>query len=149
MAIYMNNRLIKSADFIRTTRRYSSPQSLNKAKKKRTQHVVAIGKMHFVGVMPENVAALYGISSWDGLLLTENGQVPAGLSPVSKVSKKVKLGESIILGWAVLNRLNVYWIAGHFFVHEYAVEQIADTEQKRMNSFTISPKVRRKRRYLA
>lgn len=149
MAIYLNNRLIKSGDFIRTTRQYSSPQSLNNAKKKRTQHVVAIGKMHFVGVMPDKVAALYGINSWDDLLLTENGAVPAGLSPMSKISKRIKMGETVILSWAVTNRIDVYWIAGHFFAHEHAVMPIAHAEQKRIASLTIPPKVRRKRTYLS
>ena len=146
MAVYLNNSLIKSGDFIRSTRQYSSAQSLNRAKKKRTFPVVAIGKMHFVSGGAAKVAALYSIPSWEGLLLMS--EVPAGLTALSKISKKIKLGETVILGWALLNRLDAYWIAGHFFAHAHVVELLATREPARIKSFTIPPKVRRKRRYL-
>ena len=147
MAIYFSNNLIKSGDFIRTTRRYSSAQSLNRAKQKKTHPVEAIGKLHFVYTHQKHVAELYSIHSWEGLPLIN--EVPAGLSPLSKISKQIKMGETVILSWALLNRLNVYWIAGHFFAHAYAVEAIARTEASRVSALTKPPKVRQKRRYLS
>lgn len=147
MAVYLNNSLIKSGDFIRTTRQYSSAQSLNRAKKKETKYVIAIGRMHFVYANAVEVAKLYSVDKWEGLPLIET--VPAGLSPLSKISKKIKLGETVILSWALLNRMDVYWIAGTFFAHLQAAEQIAHTEKKRINALTIPPKVRNRRRYLS
>ena len=148
MAIYIQSNLLTSGDFIRTTRRYSSPQSLSKARKRGTQHVVTIGRMHFVHAMPDKVAELYSVKSWERMPVLPRDHLPAGLTPLSKISKKIKLGETVILGWALLNRMDAYWIAGHFFAHQYAVEEIAHGEQKRLHSFTKPPKVRKKRRYL-
>ena len=144
MAVYFSNTLIKSGDFIRTTRIYSSAQSLNRDKKKGTHGVVAIGKLHFVRVNLDEVRNLYGVQSWDGLLLMD--EVPAGLSPLSKISKKIKMGEPVILGWALLNRLDVYWIDGHFFSHAHRVEEIAKAEPARVKALTIPPLVRKRRK---
>jgi hypothetical protein len=64
MAIYFHNTLLASGDFIRITRKYSSAQSLSRARKRGTAQIVAIGRMRFAHTTPEQVAAFHAIGSW-------------------------------------------------------------------------------------
>ncbi len=148
MAVYFHNSLLASADFIRTTRRFSSPQSLSRGSKRGTIQTVAIGRFRFIHTSPEQVAAFYSIPSWDGLPVITGNTVPGGLTSLNRISKKTGVGEAVIMSWALLNRLDVYWISGVLFAHLHLVQPIAQTEKERMASLTKPPKVRRRARYL-
>lgn len=138
MAVYFQNTLLASGDFIRITRKYSSAQSLSRARKRGTAQIVAIGRMRFAHTTPEQVAALHAIGSWQNLqVITE---VPGGLSSLNSISKKIGVGEAQMISWAVFNRIDVYWIGGTFFGNQQLLKAIADGEKQRMNSFTMQTK---------
>lgn len=134
MAVYFHNTLLASGDFIRITRKYSSAQSLSRARKRGTAQIVAIGRMLFAHTTPEQVAAFHSISSWQNLhVITE---VPDGLNSLSSISKKIGVGEAQIISWALFSRVDVYWIGGTFFGNQQLLTSIANAEEQRMNSFT-------------
>lgn len=137
MAILTVKNMLTASDFIRTTRQYSSSQSLSRASKNQHKHVLAIGRLRFVNAIPDRVASLHGISSWDGLQIATS--VPEGLSPLSRISKHIGVGESVMLGWALHNRMDVYWIGGHFAARQEDAQEIATKEKKRKASFSIPP----------
>lgn len=144
MALFIVKGLLSAADSIRTTRRYSSAQSLSRAAKNGNYHVLKAGRLRFVHAMDNEVADLHGVNSWEGLPTVD--QLPAGVVAVSRISKKIKVGEAVILGWALLNRMDAYWAGGHFVARHEDADAIAQHEKKRKASFTQPPRVRRKRR---
>ena len=137
MAILTVKNMLAAADYIRTTREYSSAQSLSRAGKNRHKHVLAIGRLRFVHAIPDTVASLHGIRSWDGLPVVDGQSVPEGVRPLSRISKQIGVGESVMLGWALLNRMDVYWIGGHFVARQEDAQLITDSEKKRKASFTL------------
>ncbi len=146
MAIFTVKNMLTAGDFIRTTREYSSAQSLSRAGKNRHKDVLAIGRLRFVYALPDSVAQLHGIKSWDGFQVISGVEVPEGLRPLSRISKQIGVGESVMMGWALLNRMDVYWIGGHFAARQEDAQLIADKEKKRKAAFTIPHEKRKKRR---
>lgn len=146
MALFIVKNMLTTADCIRTTRRYSSAQSLSRAVKNGSYHVMKAGRLRFARAMDSEVAALHGISSWEGLPAVS--EMPAGVIAVSRISKTIKLGEVVILAWALLNRMDAYWVGGHFVARFEDALSIAQHEKKRKASHTKPPVVRKKRRYL-
>lgn len=142
MAVYFHNTLMPSGDYLRTTREFSSLQSLSRARKKGRAPVIVIGRFRFAHSTPEATAAFYGLPSWDGLPLITGNQVPAGLATLNKVSKLAKVGESQMLSWALFNRIDIYWIGGTFFARAGDARQIALAENARKAQFT-KPKQKR------
>ncbi len=144
MAILIVKNMLTAADYIRTTRKYSSAQSLSRASKNNHKRVLSIGRLRFVNATHDSVSALHNVNSWEGLPTITT--VPEGLSPLSRISKNIGVGENVMLGWALLNRMDTYWIGGHFAARQEDAQQIADTEKRRKASFTIPPVKRKKRR---
>lgn len=145
MAIHIVNDLLAGGDFIRLTRTYSSAQSLSRAHRKGLQPLLSIGKLRFAQCSSQHVANLYGVSSWQDIAV--NNKVPEGLSPLSRISKKIGVGESAMLAWAALNRMEVYLIGGYFAARLNEAKAIADGEQKRKATHTKPPKKRHRRKY--
>ncbi len=148
MAIYFHNTLLPSGDYLRTTRKFSSLQSLSRARKHGRAAVISIGRLKYAHSTPEATAAFYGVASWEGLPVITGDHVPAGLTALNKVSKLAKVGEALMLSWALFNRMDIYWIGGTFFARADDARQIALAETARKEQFTKPPKQRRRRRYL-
>lgn len=115
MAIYFHNTLLPSGDYLRTTRKFSSLQSLSRARKHGRAAVISIGRLKYAHSTPEATAAFYGVASWEGLPAITGDHVPASLTALNKVSKLAKVGEALMLSWALFNRFDVYWISGVLF----------------------------------
>jgi len=148
MAIYIVNDLLSTGDALRTGRGFSSAQSLHRSGKNGHTHVVKIGRMHFLGWTAVSVAEFHNISSWQGLNTITQQHLPGGLCSLKSAGKKAKVSPAQIIAWAAVNRINVYWVSGHFFTHLQPVQEIVSTEQKRIASLTKPPKVRRRRTFL-
>ncbi len=146
MALYFCKNYLTAGDYLRTTRQYSSAQSLSRASKNGRQRVHFIGGLSFVAGNSADIAALHGISSWEGLNVIET--LPEGLDTLSRISKKVGVGEAVMLGWAMFNRMDVYWVGGHFAARLEPASQIAKHEKQRKATFTKPARPRRKGTYL-
>ena len=125
MAIFIHNNLIATSDFLKITRRYSSLQSIARAKKKGFLKLVSIGKMQFAPATPDDVARFYNIPSWEGLPVVSPETPIAGLTILSRIQKTIGRGEGEIVGWALFNHIDVIWIAGNLFADLGAVQRCA------------------------
>ena len=125
MAVYFANTLITSSDYLKSGQTYTLPQSLSRAKKQGRIQVFTIGGLQFVESVPEKVQQLYKVPSWDGLQTVSLKQLPPSLVSLSNLSKMFGVNEGAILGWAVLNYLNAYWIAGRFFMDSHKAKEVA------------------------
>jgi len=146
MAIFIHNNLITTSDFLKISRRYSSLQSIARAKNRGRIKVIAIGKMQFVPATPEDVARFYNIPSWEGLPLVSPEMPLAGLTILSRIQKTIGRGEGEIVGWALFDHIDVIWIAGNLFADLGAVQRCA--EKMRANEVPTVQKNKRRRRIL-
>lgn len=135
MALYICKNLLTTADYVRTASgNYSSVQSLLRAGKNGHVRVLSISGLRFVGATHDSVQQLHDIKAWESLPTVSYIQLPEGLEALSRISKNIGVGESAILGWALLNRMDAYWIGGHFAALSNEAQQIAATEKRRKAS---------------
>lgn len=135
MALFIVNTFITAADYVRTTPYYSNTSSLWRAIQNGHQPARHVGGITLIPMPPESVAKVYGISTWQGLAVTEH--LPAGLEVLSTVRKKTGIPEATILGWAQLNRIDAYWVGGHYATTTEKVQLLAKEEKIRQVNLNI------------
>lgn len=147
MAVYFQNTLVSISNYLKETNLYSSPQSVSRARKKGTLKAtgVTVGEIFFVEMAPEISARLLLLPGWEGLPTVSTAQIPAGLTLLSRISKRIGMGEATILTWAVINKLDVYWVGGFAFANMAKAEELAALT--RQQQAIVKPKVKRKTRY--
>lgn len=138
MAVYFCNNLITSSDYLKSGQTYTLPQSLSRAKRQGRIQVLTIGGLQFVESLPEKVQQLYKVPSWQGLHTVARQQLPHTLASLNNLSKLFGVNEGVILGWALLNYMDAYWIAGRFFMDSAKAKEVA---------LQMGLKLKQKRRY--
>ena len=91
MAVYFQNTLVSTSDYLKETHLYSSPQSVWRARKKGTLKTTGtmVGDVFFLEVPPPVSAQLLLLTGWEGLPTVTPAQIPAGLTLVSRISKSI------------------------------------------------------------
>lgn len=130
MAIFFQNTLVRTSDFVKISPRYSSVQSLWRAKKNGKVTVVTIGGLHYSPLPSEAVSMLYYLPNWHGLNIIGYEHIPPTVATLNHISKKIGVGEAVIIQWGIFNRLNVYWVGGTFFANPDEVAKIAASGPK-------------------
>ncbi len=130
MAIYFQNTLVRTADFLKTSKRYSSSQSLSRAKKKGHIALKNVGSLVFAPGTAQQTAELYSVASWEGLRVIDAEKLPGGLTAINRIGKAIGVGEATIIEWGLFNRLDLYWVAGTFFANLLQAQSIAAASKK-------------------
>jgi hypothetical protein len=137
MAVYFHKTFIRSSDYIKITKAYSSVDAVRRAQRNgHLKNGQIVGGILMVNSHNYYVNQFYGVRSWEGLLTIENQKVPEGLMPVSRIRKKIGISEQMILAWAMFNNFDAYWVAGTFFANLQKVQQCYN-EQKELLSKPI------------
>ena len=76
------------------------------------------------------VHMFYGVCSWEGVPAVPKGMVLDGLLPLSRIHKIIGYGDQTILGWAMFNYFDAYWVAGTFFANLHKVKQCAKEQEE-------------------
>lgn len=137
MAVYFHKTFIRSSDYIKITRAYSSVDAVRRAQRNgNLRNGQIVGGIQMVHSDNYYVNQFYGVRSWEGLLTIEQKNVPEGLLPVSRIRKIIGSSEQMILAWAMFNYFDAYWVAGTFFANLQKVQQCYN-EQKELLSKPI------------
>jgi hypothetical protein len=140
MAVYFHKTLIRSADYIKVSKHFSSVKAIRRSHKKGTfRFGQDVGGIQMVDNFQKNVSRFYGIRSWEGVLTVPNGKSMDGLTPLSRIRKITGNNEQLILSWAMLNYIDVYWAAGTFFANLHAVEQCAKAQKELIDNPPPAP----------
>ncbi len=127
MAIYFQNTLMRVSDFIKVSPKYSSAQSVSRAKTKKLLPTKTISGISFVNTDAALVSKIFSVTSWDKLQVIEAHQLPPSLKSFNKIRVSAGVSETQIIEWGFFNKMDVYWIGGTFFANPVDVKQLAST----------------------
>jgi hypothetical protein len=130
MAILFLDKLMRVSDFVKISDRYSSAQSVSRAKIKGRLPMKNIGGMSFAFADAVQVSKAYSIASWEGLQVIDANRLPRTLEPINRIGKTIGVGEASMIEWALFNRIDAYWIGGTFFAELSQAKQLAPAKKK-------------------